>query len=190
MLSTLCHSAQAQPTKVPRIGYLIVPSLAANASRVEALRQGLRELGYIEDKNIFIEWRSAEGKVERLPELAAELVQHKVDIIVSAGPTATRAAKEATAHIPIVMAQDTDPVGNGFIASLARPGGNVTGLSLLAPEIGGKQIELLKEVVPRLSQVATIGEPGNPGYTQQHKELDQVAAAFKVRLQNLEVRDP
>jgi putative ABC transport system substrate-binding protein len=140
MLLALSSSAEAQqPTKVPRIGYLIVPALSANAAHIEALRQGLRELGYIEGKNIVIERRSAEGKLDRLPLLAPELVRLKVEIIVSAGPTATRLAKEATVTIPIIMAQDTDPVGNGFVASLARPGGNNTGLSILAPEISGKQ---------------------------------------------------
>ena len=179
-----------QPSKVPRIGYLIAPALSANATRIEALRQGLRELGYIEGKNIVIEWRSAEGKLEHLPSLAVELVRLKVDIIVSAGPTATRLAKEATITIPIVMTQDSDPVGNGFVASLARPGGNITGLSVLAPEISGKQLELLKEIVPRLSRVAVIGESTNPGNTQQLREVELAARAFKVQLQNLDVRDP
>ena len=111
----------------------------------------------MEGKNIVIEYRYAEGKLDRLPALAAELVRLKVDVIVTAGPVATRAAKEATKTIPIVMAQDPDPVGNGFVASLARPGGNITGLSTLAPEISGKRLELLKEIVPRLSRVAVFG---------------------------------
>ena len=124
--------AQAQqPGKVPRIGYLTASSLSVNSARIEAFRQGLRELGYIEGKNIVIEWRSSEGKADRLPALAAELVRLKVDIIVTSGPVATRAAKEATTTIPIVMAQDPDPVSNGFVASLARPGGNITGLATL-----------------------------------------------------------
>ena len=114
-------------------------------------------LGTWRGKNIVIEWRSAEGKLDRLPALAAELVRLKVDIIVSAGPPVTRAAKEATVTIPIVMAHDQDPVGNGFVASLARPGGNITGLSTLAPELSGKRLELLKEIVPRLSRVAVLG---------------------------------
>ena len=127
--------AQAQqPAKIPRIGYLGATSLTANAARIEAFRQGLRELGYVEGKNIAIELRSAEGEQDRLPALVAELIRLKVDIIVSAGPSVTRAAKEATTTIPIVMAHDTDPVGTGFVASLARPGGNITGLSTLAPE--------------------------------------------------------
>ena len=131
--------------------------LSANSARIEAFRQGLRELGYVEGKNIVIEYRYAEGKLDRLPALAAELVRLKVDVIVTAGPAATRAAKEATVTIPIVMAQDHDPVGNGFVASLARPGGNITGLSTLAPELSGKRLELLKEIIPRLSRVAVLG---------------------------------
>ncbi len=189
-LFTVLSAEAQQPAKIPRIGYLIAPSLSVNSTRIEALRQGLRELGYMEGKNIVIEWRSAEGKLERLSSLATELVRLKVDIIVSAGPTATRLAKEATVTIPIVMAQDTDPVGNGFVASLARPGGNITGLSILAPEITGKQLELLKEIVPKLSHAAVIGESTNPGHTQQLRELELAARALKVQLQNLDVRDP
>ena len=124
--------AEAQrPTKIPRIVYLGGASLSAIPERIEAFRQGLRELGYVEGKNIVIEWRWAEGKLDRLPDLAAELVRLKVDIIVSAGPAVTPPLKEATKTIPIVMAQDNDPVGNGFVASLARPGGNITGLATL-----------------------------------------------------------
>ena len=134
VLLALCLPAEAQqPTKVPRIGYLLGAPFRY-LDRTEAFRQGLRELGYVEGKNIVIEWRSAEGKLDRLPALAAELVRLKVDVIVTAGPGATRAAKEATVTIPIVMTQDDDPVGSGFVASLARPGGNITGLSTLAPE--------------------------------------------------------
>src|SRR5215813_10387227 len=137
-----------QPKKVPRIGYLSASSASSISSRVEALRQGLRELGYVEGKNIVIEQRYAEGKPDRLSALVAELVRLKVDVIVSAGPLPTRAAKEATTTVPIVFAQDSDPVGSGFVSSLARPGWNITGLSTLAPELTGKQLELLKEIVP------------------------------------------
>src|SRR6266545_3767782 len=134
MLSALCSSAQAQqPTKIPRIGFLSASSPEALSSRIEAFRQGLRELGYVEGKNIVIEWRSAEGKLDRLAALAAELVRLNVDVIVTAGPSPTCAAKEATVKIPIVMGFDNDPVGNGFVASLARPGGNIIGLSTLPP---------------------------------------------------------
>jgi len=179
-----------QPTKVPRIGYLTGTSLSTNAARNEAFRQGLRELGYVEGKNIVIEWRSAEGKLDRLPALAAELVRLKVDVIVTGGPPANRAAKEATATIPIVMAQDTDPVASGFVASLARPGGNITGLSTLGPEIGGKRLELLKEIVPRLSRVAVFATSTQPGYAQVLKEMELAAGALKVKLQYLDIRDP
>ncbi len=182
------HLAEAQqPKKVPRIGYLSAASPSAIAARTEAFRRGLRELGYVEDKNIVIEWRYAEGKLDRLPALAAELVRLKVDVIVSAGPTPTRAAKEATSTIPIVMAADSDPVGSGFVASIARPGGNITGLSTLAPEISGKQVELLKEIVPTLSRVAVFGTSTDPGNTQSLRETELAAAALGVRLQFLDV---
>ena len=133
----------------------------------------------MEGKNIVIEWRYAEGNADRLPELAAELVRLKVDVIVTGGPYTTRAAKEATVTIPIVMAQDGDPVGNGFVASLARPGGNITGLSTLAPEISGKRLELLKEIVPKLSRVAVFGNSTIPGNAQALKEVELAAGAFE-----------
>jgi putative ABC transport system substrate-binding protein len=144
----------------------------------------------VEGKNIVIEWRFAEGKLDRLPALAAELVRLKVDVIVTAGPPATRPAKEATSTIPIVMAQDSDPVANGFVASLARPGGNITGLSTLAPEISGKQLELLKETVPRLSRAAVFGNSTRPGNAQTLREVELAAGALKVKLQSLDVLDP
>jgi putative ABC transport system substrate-binding protein len=176
-----------QPTKIPRIGYLSTVSPAVNATRIEALRQGLRELGYVEGKNILIEWRYAEGKVDRLPSLAAQLVHLKVDLIVTAASPPTRAAKELTSTIPIVMAFDDDPVGSGFVASLARPGGNVTGLSSLALEIGGKQLELLKEIIPRLSRVAILGTSTVPQYANVVKEIDLGAKAVDVKVQHLDV---
>ena len=188
LISAVLHSAQAQqPTKVPRIGYLIGTSPTANAARIEAFRQGLRELGYVEGKTIIIEWRYAEGKLDRFPALAAELVHLKVDIIVTGGPPATRAAKEATITIPIVMEQDSDPVGNGFVASLARPGGNITGLATFRPELSGKQLELLKEIVPKLSRVAVFGTSAYPGNAQALKEIELAAKALGVRLQYLDV---
>jgi putative ABC transport system substrate-binding protein len=190
-LFTLGVSAHAQqPAKIPRIGLLGGGSASANAGRIEGFRQGLRELGYVEGKNIVIEYRWAEGKLDRLPALAAELVRLKVDIIVSAGPTVTRVAKEATVTIPIVMGFDDDPVGSGFVASLARPGGNITGLSALSPELSGKQLELLKEIIPKLSRVAVIGSSTHPGTVQSIKEMEFAAAAFKVQLQNVDVLDP
>ena len=187
---SLPAQAQQQPTKIPSIGYLTTPFLSANAARVEAFRQGLRELGYVEGKNIVIEWRSAEGKLDRAPALAAELVRLKLDVIVTGGPQSTRAAKEATITIPIVMAFDNDPVGNGFVASLARPGGNITGLSTLYPEISGKQLELLKEIVPRLSHLAVFGNSTHPGNAQALKETELAAGALAVQPQYLDVRDP
>ena len=183
-------AAAQQPTKDSRIANLIGPSPSADLARTEAFRQGLRELGYVEGKNIVIELRSAEGKLDRLPGLAAELVRLKVDVIVTGGPTATRAAKQATSTIPIVMAQDTDPVGNGFVASLARPGGNITGLSTFAPELSGKRLELLKETIPKLSRVAVFGTSTYPGNAQSLKEVELAAKAFGVKLQYLDVLSP
>jgi ABC-type uncharacterized transport system substrate-binding protein len=176
-----------QPTRIPRIAYLTAASLSAMTDRTDAFRQGLRELGYAEGKNIVIEWRSPEGKPDRMPTLAAELVRLKVDVIVTAGGAATRPAKEATCTIPIVMAQDEDPVGNGFVASLARPGGNITGLSQLSPELRGKRLEILKEVVPRLSRVAVMETSTSPGRAQVIKEIEAAAGAMKVQLQYLDV---
>ena len=189
---TLCGTvAQAQqPTKVYRIGYLTNASLSSVAARTEAFHQGLRELGYVEGKNIVIEWRSTEGKADRQPGLAAELVRLKVDVIVTGGPAATRAAKEATVAIPIVMAFDIDPVGSGFVATLARPGGNITGLSTLSPEISGKRLELLKEIVRKLSRVAVLGNSTVPGNAQALRETERAAGALKVQLQYLEVQGP
>jgi putative ABC transport system substrate-binding protein len=144
----------------------------------------------MDGKNIIIEWRSAEGKRDRLPALATELVHLKVDVIVTAGPLVTRAAKEATVTIPIVMAQDPDPVGNGFVASLARPGGNITGLSTLAPELSGKQMEVLKEIVPKLSRVAVFGTSTRPGNAQTLRQVELAAGALGVKLQYLDILSP
>jgi putative ABC transport system substrate-binding protein len=144
----------------------------------------------VEGKNIVIEYRYAEEKLDRLPALAAELVRLKVDVIVSGGPGATRPAKEATNTIPVVMTFDNDPVANGFVGSLARPGGNITGLSTLAPEISGKQLELLKEIVPKLSRVTVLGSSTNPGNAHTLKETELVAGALAVKLQYLDVREP
>ena len=193
MLFALSSVAQAQQTaEVPRIGYLTAASLSSSsmAARTEAFQRGLRELGYVEGKSIVIERRYAEGKLDRLPALVVELMRLKVDVIVSTGPRPTRSAKEATSTIPIVMTQDTDPIGNGFVASLARPGGNITGLSILAPELSGKRLELLKETVPRLSRVAVMGTSTYPGNAQSIKEAELAAGALGVKLQYIEVRDP
>jgi putative ABC transport system substrate-binding protein len=189
MLFALSYSVSAQqPTKIPRIGYLFASSPSSFAG--EAVRQGLRELGYVEGKNIIIEYRFADVKFDRLPALAAELVRLKVDVIVTGGPPSTRAAKEATVTIPIIMTNVGDPVKSGFVASLARPGGNITGLSSLAPELSGKQLELLKEIVPRLSRVAVLGTSTNPDNAQMLREMELAAKAFDVKLQYLDVRSP
>ncbi|HSE89731.1 MAG TPA: ABC transporter substrate-binding protein [Candidatus Binatia bacterium] len=191
MLFALCGFAEAQqPKKVPRIGFLSGQSLSTISTRTEAFRQGLRELGYMEGKNIVIDWRFAEGKLDRLPALAAELVRLKVDVIVTSGLGSTRPANEATNTIPIVMTQDPDPVGNGFVASLARPGRNITGLSTLSPELSGKRLELLKEVIPKLSRVAVLGTSTNASTAQMLRETELAAGAFGVKIQYLDVRGP
>jgi len=190
MLAVAVTAEAQQPTKkVPRIGYLTGATADGQSARLEAFRQGLRELGYVEGKNIVIEYRYAEGKSDRLPGLATELVRLKVDAIVTAGPASTRSAKKASATIPIVMAQDDDPVGSGFASSLARPGRNITGSSTLSPEINGKQLELLREIVTKLSRVAVIGEDvTRPGIPQALREINVAADAFGVQVQYLEVR--
>ena len=191
LLFALCGSADAQqPAKVPRIGFLNAPPIASISARLDAFRQGLGKLGYAEGKNIIIEYRSAEGKNERVPELAAELVRLQVDVIVSSGPTSTHQAKKATSTIPIVMAFDDDPVGSGLVASLARPGGNITGLSTLSPETSGKQLELLKEIIPRLSRVAVLGTSNRPGTAQGLRETELAAGTLGVQLQYLDVLSP
>jgi putative ABC transport system substrate-binding protein len=186
---TIVQIADAQqPTKIPRIGYLTGATADGQSARIEAFQQGLRELGYVEGKNIVVEYRYTEEKPDRLTALAAELVRLKVDVIVTGGGGITRAAKKATNTIPIVMAQDGDPVANGFVASLARPGGNITGLSNLAPEISGKQLELLKEIIPKLSRVGVlVSSSKNPANIQQVREIELAAGAFKVNLQYLTV---
>ncbi|HJX10528.1 MAG TPA: ABC transporter substrate-binding protein [Candidatus Binatia bacterium] len=191
MLSALSFSVEAQRTgKIPRIGYLSSLSASSDSSRKDAFRQGLKELGYVEEKNVAIEYEFAQGKLDRLPDLAGELVRLKVDVIVVGGSTATRAAKNATKLIPIVMINVTDPVVLGFVVSLARPGGNITGLSNLAPELGGKRLELLKEIVPQLSRVAVLGDPNSPAYGPQLNELKLAARALGLQLQPVEVRGP
>jgi len=189
LLITVGLAQAQQPAKVPRIGFLSATSPSAIAARVEAFRRGLRELGYVEGKNIVIEWRYAEGKLDRLSELAAELVRLNVDVIVTAGPPVTRVAKKSSATIPIVMAMDTDPVGNGFVASLARPGGNITGLSTLLPEIGGKRLELLKEIIPKLSRVAVLGTSTSPSYAPMMSEIELAEKALKLQVQYLDILD-
>jgi putative ABC transport system substrate-binding protein len=187
LVGSVALAEAQQPAKVPRIGYISGSSLSALSERTEAFRLGLRELGYLDGKNIVIEYRWGEGNDDRLPALVAELVRLKVDVIVTGGPTLTRLAKDATKTIPIVMAQDSDPVGNGFVASLARPGGNITGLSNFSSDISGKQLELLKETVPRLSRLALLGTSTEPGNPQAVRETEVTAGAFGMRIQYLDV---
>src|SRR3954447_8516787 len=184
LLITNCPAHAQQDKKIPRIGYLGGTPLPARAAGFE---QGLRELGYVNGRNILVEYRYTDGKADRYVELAAELMRLKVDAIVSAGSTATRGVRDATSIIPIVMTQDSDPVGNGFVASLARPGGNVTGLSTLAPEIRGKQLEILKEIVPRVARVAVFETSTQPGTAQAMKEVERAAAAFGVKLEHIDI---
>jgi ABC-type uncharacterized transport system substrate-binding protein len=181
-----------QPKKVPRIGYLAANDAASESTRADGIRLALRALGYIEGQNIAIEYRYAEGKLDRLPALAAELIRLKVDVIVAAGGTrVVRAAKNATTTIPIVMVgSGADPVVARLVESLARPGGNVTGLTLLNRELGGKQLELLKEAVPKLARVAILYDPGFPANVSDVKEvLPPPARALRLTLQPWEVRD-
>jgi putative ABC transport system substrate-binding protein len=177
---------EAQQTrKVPRIAYLSSSSIIS--SNTEAFQQGLRDPGYIEGKNIVIEWRFADGNRDRLRALAAELVRLKVDVIVASGGGDTRAAKEVTSTIPIVMAQTDDPVASGFVVSLARPGGNITGLSTLSPELSGKRLEILKEVVPKLYRVAVFGTSSSPGDAPVLNETKLAADALGVNIQYVDV---
>jgi putative ABC transport system substrate-binding protein len=189
MLFALCQSAEAQqPARIPRIGILIPTSGSFLSARVEAFRQRLREHGYVEGKNIFIEYRYAEGKPERVPDLAAELVRLKVDIIVTVSPSATLAAKKASGTIPIVFASANDPVGTGLVSSLARPGGNITGLSLMVPDLDGKRLELLKEAFPKVARVALLWQPSGSRGNLPLTEMEAVAKALGLKLLSLEVR--
>ena len=190
MLFALSYSASAQqPKKIPRIGYLSASGDAKNPGPlVEAFRQGLRDLGYIETKNILVEYRYLEGKSEATPRLVGELVQLKVDVLVLGPQPAIRAAKQATKSIPIVMVTSQDPVAAGFVSSLARPGGNITGLTRLTRELSGKRLELLKEAVPGISRVGALSSP-----TQALSDLkfyEAPASALKIQLQLLELRPP
>ena len=182
-----------QAAKAPRIGWLAA-NLAPNPHLTEALRQGLRDLGYVEGRSVVIEYRDAEGKIERLPALAAELVALQVDVIVAGGTPQALAAKQATKTIPIVFTSATDPVTDGLVTSLARPGGNVTGLSTIStPEIVGKRLELLKQVIPGITRVAVLWQPGGQGERTNKdmlKGAELAARALGVRLQAVETRGP
>jgi putative ABC transport system substrate-binding protein len=191
LAAPLAAEAQ-QAAKVARIGYLST-NLAANPHTHEAFRQGLRDLGYVEGRNVVIEYRDAEGKFERLPALAAELVALKVDVIVAGGNSLARAAKQATRTLPIVFAAVSDPVASGLVTSLARPGGNVTGASILSSELVGKRLELLTQAVPGVSRVAVLWLPGALGERTEKdmlKEAEVAAGALGVRLQVVEAREP
>jgi len=192
VLAAPLAAAAQPPEKVPRVGYLSPgsPSEPFRQRRFEAFRQGLRELGYVEGQNIAIESRWAEGKYDRYPALAADLVRLKVDVIVAVGGRASQVAQQATRTIPIVMSVVIDPLGSGLVASLARPGGNVTGLTMMASDLIGKQLEVLKEVVPKVSRVALLWNPANPGSAPQLREAEAAARVLGVRLQTLEARAP
>lgn len=187
LLFALCVSAEAQQSrKIARLGYLSAGDPVSRHDRVEALRQGLKELGYVEGKNIIIEYRYAEGRSDRLPELARELVRLNVDIIFAGGAPATAAAKNATLTIPIVTSSD-DPFGRGLVAGLPRPGGNLTGLTNLTAELAGKRLELLKEVIPGLSRVAVLCG-SRPGSDLGMREVELAAQSAGLRLQAAEVK--
>jgi putative tryptophan/tyrosine transport system substrate-binding protein len=173
--------------KAPRIGVLHASTAASASQNVEAFRQGLRQRGFVEGQNIVVERRFGDGKAERISELAAELVRLKVDVIVTATDTAIAAVKQQTQTIPIVMANSTDPVGTGFVASLARPGGNVTGLTSISPELNAKRLELLQEVVLGLSRVAIMWNPDVRGAVFDYKETQSAAHSLRLQLQSVEV---
>jgi putative tryptophan/tyrosine transport system substrate-binding protein len=181
-------SARAQQPKVPRIAVLVQYPLAARKGSWDAFREGLRDSGYVEGQNIVIEWRSAEGKYERLPALAMELIRAKVDVIVTAGSETVLAASKATKTIPIVMATVGDPVGIGVVASLGRPGGNVTGLSLFATEISAKRLDLLRDTLPNLARVAIVWNPDNASVVLKFKAAESAARAMGLKVQSLETR--
>jgi len=185
MCGAVARAQQAK--KVYRIGYLSTSNLSARPATLGAFRQGLRALGYVEGENLIIEYPSAQ---KSLAAHAAEFARLKVDVIVTSGATVTRAAKEATTTIPIVMLQDPDPVGNGFVTSLARPGGNITGFSSQIADLSGKRLELLKEILPKLSRVAVLGNSANTGNATQLKETERAAGAFGMQLQYLDILRP
>src|SRR5262245_9249064 len=191
MLLASVYLAEAQQRgKVPRIGFLAAPSPSFFSTRMNAFRDGLHDLGHVEGKNIAIEYRYAEGKLDRLPALAADLVRLKVDVIVTSSAPGAVAAKKATGTIPVVFVTAGDPVDMGLVTSLARPGGNITGLTTHAPELSGKRLELLREVLPRITRVAVLWNPSNPGFSEMLKEMQAASQAHALQLQSLEVRSP
>jgi putative tryptophan/tyrosine transport system substrate-binding protein len=191
MLLALCSSTHAQQTgKIPRIGFLVSGSPSAYASRTEAFRQGLRQLGYVEGKTVAIEYRYAEGLRDPLPDLVADLVGLNVDVIVTASTPAALALKNGAKTIPIVFVAVADPVGSGLVVSLARPGGNLTGLSSQTVDLGGKNLELLKEVLPKVSRVAVLGSTANPYRSNSQEGIEVVARSLGVQLQVVEIGEP
>jgi ABC-type uncharacterized transport system substrate-binding protein len=188
MLLALCACAEGQqPAKIPRIGFLSPGGFPGNDFRYEAFQQGLRDLGYVVGKNIAIEYRNAEGKLDRLPTLASELVSLKLDIIVTSTTPPIQAVKQATRTIPIVTIS-ADPVGTGLVASLARPGGNITGFSVVGPEISTKQLELVQETLPKVKRVAFVWDPANQALALRFKEVEIAARTLGLQIESLEVR--
>jgi putative ABC transport system substrate-binding protein len=192
LLAAAPLAAEAQPSgKVYRIGVLDGVGVASNEANLSAFRQSLRELGYVEGQNVVIEYRSADGRAERFPDLATELVRLKVDVIVTKGTSAALGARHVTETIPIVMASSGDPVFAGLVASLTRPGGNVTGLhARVPPHLAGKRLQLLKEVMPGLSRVGVLLDAGDIYASLMMREIERVSRPMGVRLQNVEARSP
>jgi putative ABC transport system substrate-binding protein len=191
LLASFNLAEAQQPTKIPRIGYISGTGNETNQGPyVEALRQGLRELGYIEGKNFTIEYRGAEGKTDRIPSLAVELIERQVNVLILATLPAILAAKQVTKTTPIIMVASVEPVANKLVDSLARPGGNLTGISTLAQDLSGKRLELLMEVVPRLSRVAVLRDLDSQNSVVQFKEYEAAARVLKIELQSLDVRGP
>jgi len=190
-LLLLPMAARAQPLKkIPHIGFLTALPSAAVTERLDAFRQGLAELGYVEGKNIQVEYRFGDGKVDQIPRIASEMVEMNLDVIVSAGPVVSIAFKKATSTIPIVLAFDNDPVGSGFVSSLAKPGGNITGLSTLSPDLSAKQLEILKEMLPSLRRVTVFGNLSEPGNSTALKITESAAEKLKLNIQYIDVADP
>src|SRR6266498_767764 len=191
LLLAVCFPVQAQqPAKVWKLGVLVSTSRAQNVSREDSLWQGLRQLGYVEGKNVTLEYRYADGQLDRLPELAAELVGLKVDAMVVSGTRAAVAAKQATSTIPIVLAGVGDPIQAGLVSSLLHPGSNVTGVSRLSPDFIGKRVELIKEVIPKTNRMAALSNPDNPADAANLRQIDTKARALTIELQIGEARNP
>jgi putative tryptophan/tyrosine transport system substrate-binding protein len=186
LLLAFDNRGEAQPK---RIGLLIPGTAATFSARTDAFRQGLRDLGYSEGQSIALEYRYADGKFERLPELAAEMLRLKVDVIVTGDTPAVQALKKLTGTVPIVMGNVADPVAVGLVASLARPGGNITGLTTLALDLDGKRLELLKEIMPKMARVSFLWDPTNPAMTNRFKEVQAASRALEIDLQSLEIRN-